>query len=183
MTQITPAVLNGQGITGKDIAGIIARIVQREGGYVDNARDRGGATKYGITRGTLAQFRHGKVVSAADVANLQLAEAEQIYKTFYVDPFAAVLYAVSLPFAEFMINSGVQHGVGRAIKWLQEAAGAVPDGELGPKSLSAVANDVEGTFRRMVALRAKFYGDIIARDESQRIFAAGWFRRLAADLS
>lgn len=54
------------------------------------------------------------------------------------------------------------------------------DGVIGPKTLTAYErNSVDRTLRRVIASRAKFYGDIIAGNETQRVFAAGWFRRLA----
>ena len=45
---------------------LIAELIQREGGYVDDPDDRGGPTKYGITLATLQAWRHTPV-SAADV--------------------------------------------------------------------------------------------------------------------
>jgi lysozyme family protein len=46
---------------------LIGRVIAREGGYVDNAADAGGPTKYGITLATLHDWRKAPV-SAYDVA-------------------------------------------------------------------------------------------------------------------
>ena len=35
-----------------DVAGMIDRLIEREGGYVNHPRDPGGETKYGITKRT-----------------------------------------------------------------------------------------------------------------------------------
>jgi len=80
----------------------------------------------------------------------------------------------------FIVNAGVQHGPSRAIKMLQEACGAPIDGKMGPiTEQKAVSVKIE----RLVAIRCEYYADILTRDKSQRVFAAGWLNRIANDLS
>lgn len=161
---------------------IIAGVIEREGGFVDHVNDKGGATKYGVTQATLAAYRK-RPVSLTDVRNLTATEAKEIYARNYVEPFAAVVEVVPLIFLEFLVNSAVQHGVARAARWLQKAANVAEDGQIGPVTREAVAEDPGAVLLRLIAIRARFYGDIIARDATQRVFAAGWFRRLADDLA
>ena len=79
-----------------------------------------------------------------------------------------------------MLDSAVQHGPGRAIRWLQKIAGAPVDGILGPVSLGAINRlDPDVLYRLMVAERCRFYGRIITKDPTQAVFAAGWANRIA----
>ena len=169
-------------ITPNAIDRIIAGVIDREGGFVNNEFDAGKATKYGVTQSTLAAYRQ-RPVSARDVANLTATEAREIYAKNYVESFRTVLEVIDVPFAEFLINAAVQHGVSRAARWLQKAASVAEDGSIGPVTREAVAANPSSVLLKLIAIRARFYGDIIARDPTQRGFAAGWFRRLADDLT
>ena len=57
-------------------------VLDREGGYVDDPADPGGATNLGITIAVLAAWR-GKKVTKDDVQRLTRHEAEQIYRRNY----------------------------------------------------------------------------------------------------
>ena len=163
---------------------IIDGILEREGGYVDNSADRGGPTKFGITLKTLKAWRGdptlGKPVTRAeDVEGLDEAEARAIYYSEYYDKPKISLVA-NVRLRVFALDSAVQHGPTRAIRWLQEIAGVPVDGILGPVSLSAINQiDSDGLYRRMVAERCRFYGRIITSDPTQAVFAAGWANRIA----
>ncbi|MFV2038520.1 MAG: glycosyl hydrolase 108 family protein, partial [Paracoccaceae bacterium] len=67
----------------KRIQAIAAKIIAREGGYVNDPDDPGGATKYGVTIGTLKRLGldltgDGKVTTA-DVKALSRAKATRIF--------------------------------------------------------------------------------------------------------
>ena len=157
---------------------IIDGIIKREGGYVNNPADRGGATKYGITWSTLKAWR-GRIVTAEDVAGLDEDEARQIYESEYlVKPKIDKINSVFL--RVFVLDSAVQHGPGKAIRWLQKIVGAPVDGILGPMSLSIINQvDSDSLYKRMVAERCRFYGRLITKDPTQAVFAAGWANRIA----
>jgi len=57
-------------------------VFAREGGYVDDPRDPGGATNLGITISTLTAWR-GRRATRSDVRNLARAEAARIYRLWY----------------------------------------------------------------------------------------------------
>ena len=157
---------------------IIDGIIKREGGYVDNPADRGGATKYGITLNTLGAWRK-RLVTRDDMKELEEAEAFAIYDSeFLVKPKISLIDNVSLRI--FLLDSAVQHGPGRAIRWLQKAAGAPVDGILGPVSLMAINRlDSDTLYKKLVAERCRFYGRLITKDPTQAVFAAGWANRIA----
>ena len=157
---------------------IIDGIIKREGGYVDHPADKGGPTKYGITLATLEAWR-GRAVTAEDVAGLGEQEAREIYIGEYlVKPRFNLINNVQL--RVFALDSAVQHGPVRVVRWLQEIAGVPVDGILGPVSLKAINRLDSGVlYRKMVAERCRFYGRIITKDPTQAFFAAGWANRIA----
>lgn len=154
---------------------LIPRILEREGGYVNSPADRGGATNYGITQRV---YREWKGDPGADVKALTKSEASQIYFEHYWQPSKAALLPESIRDIHF--DAAVNHGVGRANKLLQAAAGVDQDGVIGNKTLEAV-NEMDDRLLkcRYVAARYAFYGQIISRDKSQLVFIAGWMRRMA----
>lgn len=174
----------------KTIDQLITELINREGGskYTDDPADAGGPTKYGVTQGALAKWR-GHPVSADDVKNLQEPEARAIYKHNYIiEPGYDELSDPRL--VEQLIDAGVNHGTGSAIKMLQRAIGVPADGVMGPKTV-AQANRMNQNevIIRFVARRSRFYGAILslagktgkARQQAldNRKFAAGWFNRVA----
>jgi lysozyme family protein len=66
---------------------VAAQIVAREGGYVNDPDDPGGATNYGVTVGTMKSLgldlnKDGRV-DANDVKMLTRAQAQQIFVEHY----------------------------------------------------------------------------------------------------
>ena len=157
---------------------IIDGILRREGGWVDHPADRGGPTKYGITLRTLSRWRGSRAV-AEDVRSLTRGQARRIYRHLYIekpgfdrieDPRLRAL----------AVDCAVHHGVSRAARWLQRAAGVKRDGRCGPLTLGAVNAAPASPLRmRILASRARSFGRIITGDPSQAAFAAGWMTRLA----
>jgi lysozyme family protein len=156
---------------------IIDDIIRREGSkYTNHPADRGGPTKYGITLETLRRATNPHA-TANDVASLTEQQARAIYADLYVRPFE---WIDDEPLRELMVDCAVQHGVGRAVKFLQAAVGATVDGVAGEKTQAAYRFRPRViVYRRVLAERIKFYGDIITHDPSQAVFAAGWMRRVA----
>lgn len=154
---------------------LIDRVIEREGGYVSHPSDRGGATKYGITQGTLAAWR-GHPVTADQVALLSRAEAAAIYRKNYFTGFEAVTDPKVL---EFLFDYAVNSGTGRAIKALQSVLGVTADGAFGPKSKAALAAVNQSTlYWPLICERLDFYLRIVGNDHSQAVFAAGWANRI-----
>ncbi len=152
--------------------------IKREGGSVDHPSDRGGPTKYGITRATLEMIR-GRPVSVEEVRNLTLAEAEQIYEDIYIRR-PGLNHIEDQGLFLLLFDSAVQHGSRTAVRFLQEALGVPADGIIGPVTLGALhGRDLSMVYRAVLRERMRFYGRIISRDPSQAVFAAGWMNRLA----
>jgi len=141
-------------------------IIGHEGGYVNDARDPGGETKYGISK---------RAYPAVDIYNLTLDHAKLIYKRDYWD----AVDAESIPgVARLMVfDCAVNCGLTAAKKILQRAVGAKDDGVIGPKTRAAISAtpDIE---QRFAGFWLQYYTDLKNFD----VYGKGWVRRVANDL-
>lgn len=156
---------------------IINDLLRREGSeYTNHSGDKGGPTKYGITQAALSASR-GYQVTPGDVAALTEAEARDIYLHRYIiEPGLDRIADENL--SALAIDCGVNHGPGRAIRWLQEIVGVTVDGILGNHTEDAINNrNPKDIYRKLLVRRVRFYGEIISRDPTQAVFAAGWLNR------
>ena len=147
---------------------IIEVVLHHEGGYVNDPKDPGGETNFGI-----AKRSHPDV----DIKNLTKDEAKEIY---YEDYWTAnkVPY-VPDELKHIYFDMCVNQGKGRAVKILQRAAnakgaGLKVDGGMGSKTLAAMKG-VE--LQRVRAYRVKYYADLVTRKPDLEKFYFGWFRR------
>jgi len=145
-----------------------AKTIGHEGGYVNDPRDPGGETKYGVSK---------RAYPALNIAALTLADAEAIYRRDYWTP--AGCDAVPDAIKADLFDTAVNAGVGRAIRLLQRAVGAAEDGVLGPKTLAAI--NVTDPLR----LVARFNGARLAHLASLptwQTYGRGWVLRVADNL-
>ena len=116
----------------------LALTLQFEGGYSDVADDRGGATNFGITQKVYDHYLNGLGDPLNDVADISSAEVAAIYRMWYWNPAHADALVSRL--AKVHFDSAVNHGVGRAVKFLQQLVGVTTDGMWGPATFAAVAS-------------------------------------------
>jgi lysozyme family protein len=157
---------------------LLAEVLKREGGYTNHPNDRGGATNLGIIQRVYTDWlaKHGRPY--ADVRGITRDEAAAIYLENYWIPAKTDLIPAAVRDIHF--DSAVNHGVGRAAKLLQAAAGVEQDGSIGPVTLAAAGSLAPALLRaKYIAARYRFYGQIINRDRSQLAFIAGWMNRMA----
>ncbi|MEI9890919.1 MAG: glycosyl hydrolase 108 family protein [Caulobacteraceae bacterium] len=149
----------------------LAEVLRLEGGYVDDPRDAGGATRFGITRTTLSQAL-GRPVSALDVAALGPAEAADIYR----DRYWATTRCGQLPAGLDLVvfDTAVNMGPGTAARLLQQALGVEADGVIGARTLAraVVAPEAEAVCA-MSDLRRRRYRTLAGF----AVFGAGGLRR------
>ena len=122
---------------------VAAQIVAREGGYVNDPDDPGGATNYGVTIGTMKSLgldlnKDGRV-DANDVKMLTRAQAQQIFVEHYFrrPRLAELPPAVQASVFDMYVNAGAN-----AVKILQRLIArmgfaASADGVIGPQTLAA----------------------------------------------
>lgn len=147
--------------------------------YTDDPVDAGGATKFGITRRTLAYAR-GRPVSKLDVKNLNRTEAVGIgVRVFMQEPGIDRIpdWRVRLVVYDYTFHSGHL----RAIKALQSAVElprADQDGIIGPQTLGALSGKADWlVMLRVLTEREEFMQDIMDRKQTQRKYMLGWWRR------
>ena len=148
---------------------IIEKVLEHEGGYVNDPTDRGGETKYGITK---------KFYPDVDIKNLTIDQAKHIYHTDYwrrgkCDEIPSKLRHI---YFDMLVNFGKRG----AVKVLQRAANAKNkkdidvDGGLGPATLNAIQNlELE----RVRAYRVLRFANLVIKKPEQERFWFGWFRR------
>lgn len=156
---------------------LVTRLREREGGWVNVAADRGGATKWGITISTLA-FERAAPITAADIAALSWEEAASIYQRRYLDGPGISRLPAALQ--DVMLDFAVMSGPHLAILALQECLGVVkPDGVIGPITLAAaVTIPAPTTLIRIIKWRVMMIARICRRDPSQLVFLGGWLSRI-----
>lgn len=127
----------------RSVTNIAKEIVAREGGYVNDPDDPGGATNFGVTIHTLRRLgldldRDGDV-DAADVRRLTRAQAEDIFiEHYFKRPRIAVLpAALQASVFDMYVNAG-SNAVKILQRLLREMGQAVDvDGVIGPQTASA----------------------------------------------
>ena len=165
---------------------MIDEILRREGGFVDDPADRGGATKYGITIGTLSRYI-GRAALKSEVKDLSEDVARDIYERNYYD--GPRINRLPQAIQPFIFDCAVNHGPRRAIKFVQSVvnqAGYDPkldeDGAMGPNSSKGAqwAQTQMGDLflQALLEERRNFYRVIVQADSSQARFLRGWMNRV-----
>jgi lysozyme family protein len=143
---------------------VFDRVVGREGGYVNDSRDPGGETKFGISK---------RQYPDTDIKGLTLEQAKAIYLRDYWDKIRGD--DLPEPVDEFLFDFAVNSGVEHAVESLQGAVGVLRDGAIGPKTLAAVgAKKLRDIVRLVFVDRAM----VFALNPNDKLYGRGWFARL-----
>lgn len=151
-----------------------------EGGYVNDPTDRGGETKYGISKRSYPNV---------DIKNLTLEKAQEIYyKDFWValslDSIQEYYVALEL------FDTSVNMGQGVAARFLQKGLNLMNrnqrnfpdlkvDGAIGPKTIAAYQKVDDGILLKVLnGLQFCRYKEICEYDPSQERFFNGWMQRV-----
>lgn len=175
-------------------------IIAREGGYVNDPDDPGGATKYGVTVHTLRRLGLDLTgdgqVDAADVRVLTRAHAVSIFIGHYyrgprIDRLPVPLQPTVF---DMYVNSGAN-----AVRLLQRLMGdmrisVTVDGVIGPKTIAAAKQAMQAAPDHLVdaygIARRNYYYDLAERRPASRKYArkrdggkGGWIKRAEQFLS
>lgn len=179
---------------------IAAQIVAREGGYVNDPDDPGGATKFGVTIHTMRRLgldlnADGKI-DAADVRQLSRAQAVDIFIEHYFNRprIAELPEALQSSVFDMYVNAG-----GNAVKILQRLLvkmGHVVtvDGALGPHTIAACQAAYDGAPDHLADAygidRRNYYYALADRRPASRKYArtraggkGGWIKRAETFIS
>ena len=137
-------------------------IVGEEGGYVNDPRDPGGETMYGISK---------RAYPNEDIAAMTLGRAREIYLADYWHPVHGD--DLPRPWALSVFDTAVNMGVGTAIRLMQDALGVMVDGKLGPRTIAAARDADNRKLARFYALRAIRY----AENPNFQTYDYGWLPR------
>lgn len=144
------------------------RLMGHEGGYVNDPRDPGGETNWGISK---------RSYPTVDVKNLTRDGARAIYRRDFWDRINGdrLHDGVAFQIFDFAVNSGIE----TAVRALQRALDVADDGHWGPRSQAAAdAMGESDTIMRLNAERLEF----MARLSTWQTFGRGWARRVAGNL-
>ena len=147
-------------------------LIGNEGGYVNNPKDPGGETNWGITKTVAAANGY-----AGDMRTMPKETAKGIYKKMYWDKLQCDQFPFVVAFQLF--DAGVNHGNSQAVKFLQRALSVVDDGVIGAKTIAAVSKleDLQIVLLFNVE-RINFYTNL----KTFSTFGKGWIRRVASNL-
>jgi lysozyme family protein len=169
------------------------RTFKFEGLLSDNPFDRGGLTKYGITKVVWAEHGDG----TCRLEEITHNQASEIYwREYWCKAGLDKLEEAGVPadILRDLFDAVVNHGVNGGGRLLQQAYNLVRlyenprlkvDGLVGPQTIGAVSgfckvgrHYCDSLLACLRYRRAGLYEDICERDETQCRFIRGWFRRL-----
>lgn len=159
------------------LAGILRRLVAREGGYVDNPADPGGCTNYGITRAGWEGVI-GRPITCEQLRKLSPTAAILFYERWGQQYGIWQLLDIDFALTEIVMDSSVLFGAGRITKWMQLELGIDDDGVIGTDTIAAIhAMGAREVSKRILARRLNSHAYRVSRDTSKAIFLAGWINR------
>jgi len=165
-------------------------IVAREGGFVNDPDDPGGATNFGVTIHTLRRLRPGQRVGVEDVRALTREDAVAIYLDHYFNrPRIAELPQPLWPTVfDMQVNAGAN-----AVRLLQRllvdmGQDVAVDGAIGPQTIAAAHRAYDRAPNHMVdaygIARRDYYYQLADQRPASRKFArrrdggkGGWITR------
>lgn len=148
----------------------LAFTLAEEGGFVNHPADPGGATNRGITLATYRAWVPGATVDM--LRAIPDADVARIYRAGYWQPIRGDELPAGVDLMCF--DFGVNAGPGRSVRLLQQAAGAVSDGAIGPRTLAAVrAVPAADLCRVMGDLQRDYYRSL----PTFGTFGRGWMAR------
>ena len=170
-----------------------------EGGETDDAADRGGFTKFGVSTAFLTDIastqagrdvleRMGVIlpVNRNTIRNLTESLAASLFRWQMWD--ALKLDLIPLRPAIVIYDAAVNSGPKQSVRFAQRGYNACvaygqpldTDGIMGPATRKAMQQaDTDKILMAMLDQREQFYRDLVAVKPSQEVFLAGWLNRVA----
>lgn len=170
---------------------MLADLVKVEGGYVNDPRDAGGETNWGVTVAVARE--NGFTGSMRDMTK---AQALAIYQSkYFIKPGFGLVFDVAPTVAAELFDTGVNMGTATAAKFLQRCLNALNqegkvypdltvDGQIGPATIRALKalvakrghDDTEDMLLKMLnALQGARYIELAESRSANEAFVWGWF--------
>lgn len=155
-------------------------VAKWEAGFVNDPKDKGGATNMGITIGTWKQIGYDKDgdgdIDVQDIRLLDERDFSCVLKIYWNRWQANRIINQSIAnlLVDWVFTSG---------KWgiviPQRIIGVNDDGKVGPMTLKALnSKNEKELFENLFEARKKFFKDIVKNNPSQKRFLKGWLNRL-----
>ena len=149
----------------------LAMLLEHEGGYVNDSRDRGGMTNFGVTKRVYDDWI-GRESTEQEMRDLTPDDVAPIYKKNYWDRVKGDQLPSGVDWCAF--DWAVNSGSGRPAKAVQRAVGATQDGAIGNQTLGLVAErDPQFIIDYVYTVRHAFYEGL----DDYKHFGRGWSRR------
>ena len=133
------------------VASIVSAVFLMEGGYVNDPRDPGGETNFGITQKVARD--HGYLGAMKDMTKEQ---ASAIYITSYIEkPNYVEIVALSPAVGQKLIDAGVNAGTSRSSRWFQIAINSLSRGGLDYSNVTVDGRIGTGTITSYKGLQNK----------------------------
>jgi len=153
-------------------------VMQSEGGYVWDKDDAGGETNHGVTKAAWAAYI-GRPVHDGEMKALTLEEVEPFYKSRYWDVNKCDELPAGVDYV--MFDFGVNAGVKRAAKFLQQALGVTADGSIGEWTIEAARNvNTQELIAAFSQVKDQFYRELVQKNPHDEKFLHGWLNRVAS---
>jgi lysozyme family protein len=176
-----------------------------EGGYSNDARDRGGETYKGISRKFHPDWGGWSILDLMNDKNTKNSQLQSLVNSFYYNEFWAFLKCDEFdqPIADELFDTAVNQGKITAAKYLQESLNLLNnnqrhykditvDGEIGNVTINAYkeymsTSDFPGRSKEknintllkvLNGLQFERYKDIVKRSPDQEIYFYGWLQRV-----
>ena len=151
---------------------IFDRLIGHEGGYVNDPRDPGGETNWGVTKRTAQANGY-----TGNMKTMTRQQAYEIYRRAFWLRYNCEQMPDAVAYQFF--DAAVNHGFGNASRMLQRAVGVLDDGIIGKYSLEAInRNPISDTLMVLNGERLNFYTRLKNFDR----FGKGWVNRVAQNL-
>ena len=146
-------------------------LLEHEGGYVNDSRDRGGMTNLGVTKKVYDEWI-GRESTEQEMRDLTPDDVAPIYKKNYWNRVKADSLYSGLDWTAF--DWAVNSGSGRPAKAIQRAVGATQDGAIGPATLGLIMEkEPKFIIEYVYDVRQSFYESL----NTFEAFGRGWTRR------
>jgi lysozyme family protein len=179
-------------------------ILEHEGGYTNDPVDVGGETYKGVARKYHPTWQGWDIIDAAKSEsnfpnNLRSNDMlDWMIRHFYKENYWNLFWGDDIPNQEVaneLFDTGVNMGVGRAVKYLQKGlnvlnrnqknyADIVEDGGFGTNTMNALnqylnIDDAFFLLKVMNILQGMHYINYMTKSPTQERFARGWLKRVS----
>lgn len=145
-------------------------LIGNEGRFVDNPKDPGGATCWGVTERVARAYGY-----TGSMRDLPRETAKAIAKKLYWDPLHLDSFDSRVAFQIFDAN----YNGGHPVLWAQGCVGVKVDGLIGPVTIEAIKTANPFVFcLRWNCIRLRYYTSL----GTWVTFGRGWSRRIADNL-